>query len=113
VAGRLEPRAVGDHCALQAIVDEVKALCREVGTNQPSDTLLLRLNPVLRGGCAYFRPGISSATFSSLRYYLWRTIWGWVRRKHPKTGWKKVRSHYSGRGSCWASEERKLFDPPR
>ena len=48
MAGRSEPRAVGDHRALQAIVDKVKALCREVGTNQPPDTLLLRLNPVCR-----------------------------------------------------------------
>jgi Group II intron, maturase-specific domain len=32
---------------------------REVGTNQPLDALLLRLNPALRGWCAYFRPGCS------------------------------------------------------
>jgi len=97
--------------SLQAIMDKVKALCREVGTNQPLDALLLRLNPALRGWCAYFRPGVSSATFSYLRYYVWHTVWGWVRRKHPKTSWKKIRSHYGGRGSWWASGERKLFDP--
>jgi RNA-directed DNA polymerase len=32
--------------------------------NQPLDALLLRLNPVLRGWCAYFRSGVSAATFS-------------------------------------------------
>jgi hypothetical protein len=47
-------------------VDKVKALCRKVGTNQPLDTLLLRLNPVLRGWCAHFRPGVSSATVWSI-----------------------------------------------
>ena len=97
--------------SLQAIMDKVKALCREVGTNQPLDALLLRLNPALRGWCAYFRPGVSSATFSYLRSYLWHTVWGWVRRKHLKTSWKKIRSRYGGRGSWWASEEQKLFDP--
>jgi len=90
---------------------KVKMLYRQVGTNQPLDALLTRLNPVLRGWCAYFRPGVSSATFSYLRYYLWHTVWGWVQRKYPKTSWKKIRSHYGGRGSWWASEKRKLFDP--
>ena len=97
--------------SLQAIMGKVKTLCREVGTNQPLDAPPLRLNPALRGWCAYFRPGVSSATFSYLRYYRWHTVWGWVRRKHPKTSWKKIRSRYGGRGSWWASEERKLFDP--
>jgi RNA-directed DNA polymerase len=27
-----------------------------MGTNQPLDVLLLRLNRMLRGWCAYFRP---------------------------------------------------------
>ena len=35
-------------------------------TNQPLDVLLLRLNRMLRGWCAYFRPGVSSATFGYL-----------------------------------------------
>ena len=97
--------------ALRAIMAKVKALCREVSTNQPLDALLLRLNPALRGWCAYFRPGVSSATFSYLRYYLWHTVWRWVQRKHPKTSWKKIRRHYGGRGSWWASENRDLFNP--
>ncbi len=97
--------------ALRAIMAKVKALCRQVGTNQPLDALLSRLNPALRGWCAYFRPGVSSATFSYLRYYLWHTVWRWVQRKHPKTSWKKIRRHYGGRGSWWASENRDLFNP--
>jgi RNA-directed DNA polymerase len=34
--------------ALRAVTAKVKTLCRQVGTNQPLDALLLRLNPVLR-----------------------------------------------------------------
>ncbi len=40
--------------------------------NQPLDDLLRRLNPALRGWCAYFRPGVSSATFAYLSHYLWQ-----------------------------------------
>ncbi|MFC9755849.1 group II intron maturase-specific domain-containing protein [Streptomyces sp. NPDC056921] len=48
---------------------KVKTLCREVGTNQPLDALLARINPAVRGWCAYFRPGVSFASFSYLRNY--------------------------------------------
>ncbi|MET8631127.1 group II intron reverse transcriptase/maturase, partial [Kitasatospora sp. NPDC004669] len=97
--------------ALRAIMAKVKTLCREVGTNQPLDALLLRINPAVRGWCAYFRPGVSFATFSYLRHYMWHTVWRWVQRKHPKTAWKQIRRHYGGRGSWWASENRELFNP--
>lgn len=56
--------------ALRAIMAKVKTLCRQVGTNQPLDALLHRLNPALRGWCAHFRPGVSAATFSYLRHRL-------------------------------------------
>ena len=43
--------------ALRAVTGKVKTLCRQVGTNQSLDALLLRLNPVVRGWCGDFRPG--------------------------------------------------------
>src|SRR5215211_8217715 len=53
----------------------VKAKIKEItrsGTNQSLDRLLHRLNPVLRGWCAYFRSGQCSRTFQYLRQYTWR-----------------------------------------
>jgi RNA-directed DNA polymerase len=49
--------------AVMAVTGKVKTLCRRTGTNQPLDVLLLRLNRMLRGWCAYFRPGVSHAAF--------------------------------------------------
>ncbi|MET9382176.1 group II intron maturase-specific domain-containing protein [Streptomyces sp. NPDC002928] len=34
-----------------------EGVCRQVSTNQPLDALLARINPAVRGWCAYFRPG--------------------------------------------------------
>ncbi|WP_371583968.1 group II intron maturase-specific domain-containing protein [Streptomyces sp. NBC_01314] len=45
---------------------KVKTACRKMATNQPLDTLLIQLNRMLPGWCAYFRPGVSSATFQYL-----------------------------------------------
>ena len=54
-----------------AVTGKVKTMCRRMDTNQPLDALLRQLNPVLRGWCAYFRPGVSSATFAYLSAYTW------------------------------------------
>jgi RNA-directed DNA polymerase len=97
--------------ALRAITAKVKTLCRQIGTNQPLDALLGRLNPALRGWCAYFRPGVSYATFSYLRHYVWQTVWRWLRRKHPKATWKEIRRRNCRVGSWPSSMSRELFNP--
>jgi RNA-directed DNA polymerase len=61
--------------AVKAVTGKVKALCRQISTNQPLEVLLLRLNQMLRGWCAYFRPGVSSATFAYLSAYTWARVW--------------------------------------
>jgi RNA-directed DNA polymerase len=90
---------------------KVKALCRKTGTGLPLDTLLIGLNPMLWGWCAYFRPGVSSATFQYLSSYAWTRVIKWLKRKHRKTSWKELRRRYCG-GKWWpASDDRVLFDP--
>jgi RNA-directed DNA polymerase len=97
--------------ALAAVMAKVKMLCRQIGTNQPLDTLLGRINPAVQGWCAYFRVGVSSATFSYLRHYLWQTVWNWLRRKHPKSTWKEIRRSYCDGGWWPATKDKALFDP--
>jgi RNA-directed DNA polymerase len=99
--------------ALKAVMAKVKTVCREVGVNQPMDVLIRRLNPVLRGWCAYFRPGVSSVTFAYLARYVWQTVWRWIRRKHRRTRWKELRHRYCGGGRWPTGQERDLFDPEK
>ncbi len=44
----------------------------------------LQLNPALRGWCAYFRPGVSAATFADLARYTRDRFMRWARRKHRR-----------------------------
>jgi RNA-directed DNA polymerase len=97
--------------ALRAVTGKVKTLCRQVGTDQSLDALLLRLNSVVRGWCGYFRPGVSYATFAYLSHYLWFRVWHWLRRKHPKATWKDIRRRYFRGGSWPASHSRVLLNP--
>jgi RNA-directed DNA polymerase len=99
--------------SLKAVTGRVKTVCREVEVNQPIDTLIRRLNPVVRGWCAYFRPGVSSVTFAYLSNYVWQTVWRWIRRKHRRTRWKELRHRYCGGGWWPTGQDRMLFDPEK
>jgi len=99
--------------SLRAVMAKVKTLCRQVGVHQPLDDLLRRLNPAIRGWCAYFRPGSSSVTFAYLSHYVWSTVWRWLRRKHRRSTWKQLRRQYCHGGWWPTSEQTELFDPQK
>lgn len=99
--------------ALQSAKRKVKTLCRQVNVNQSLDDLLRRLNPALRGWCGYFKPGVSSVTFSYLSHYAWQTVWGWLRRKHRRSTIAELRRQYCG-GGWWPTTQRgPMFDPEK
>ncbi len=79
--------------SLAAVMAKVKQITRS-DYNQPLGQLLHRLNPVLRGWCAYFVAGVSSRTFGYLRAYTWRRVVRWLRRKHRKANWRWLRRRY-------------------
>jgi RNA-directed DNA polymerase len=99
--------------AVRAVMAKVKAQCRKTGTNLPLDVLLIQLNRMLRGWCAYFQPGVSSAAFQYLSSYTWGRVIGWLRRKHRRITWKELRRRYCG-GQWWpVSDDRALFNPAK
>ena len=79
--------------SLQAVKAKVKEITRS-DSNQPLGQLLHRLNPVLRGWCAYFRAGVSSRTFNYLRAYTWQRVVRWLRRKHRRANWRWLKRRY-------------------
>jgi RNA-directed DNA polymerase len=97
--------------AVKAVMLKVKTQCRKMGTDLPLDFLLVRLNQMLRGWCAYFRYGVSSTAFQYLSSYVWSRVIRWLRNKHRRITWKELRRRYCG-GRWWpASDNRALFNP--
>ena len=92
---------------------EIKAKVRTMtrgATDQSLSILLHRLNPVLRGWATYFRHGVSKATFSYLRAFVWRRVVCWLRHKSLRANWRQLRRRYLPR--WWPTEgEVSLFDP--
>jgi RNA-directed DNA polymerase len=96
--------------AVKAVMAKVKAIST-LNNNEPLAVLLRQLNPVLHGWAAYFRFGVSSATFQHLSNYAWERVIRWIRRKHRKITWKELRRRYCG-GRWWpADSNTALFDP--
>ena len=95
--------------ALASVKAKVKAITRG-GTNQPLAAVLHRLNPVLRGWANYFRHGVSKATFDYLSAFSWRRVICWLRHKHHRANWKRLRRRYLP--GWWPTEGAvTLFDP--
>jgi RNA-directed DNA polymerase len=98
--------------ALANITGKIKTLCRQT-TNQDLADLLPGLNQAVQGWCTYFRPGVSFKTYQYLRAFLWKHVWSWIRRKHPKNNWKELRRRYCA-GGWWPSDNgMTLFDPAK
>jgi len=96
--------------AVRSVMAKVKAICCQ-SVNLPLEVLLHQLNRVLRGWTAYFRPGVSFATFQYLRAYTWQRVIAWIRRKHPQMNWRELRRRYCGGGWWPADGEVMLFNP--
>ncbi|MFJ2866012.1 group II intron maturase-specific domain-containing protein [Kitasatospora sp. NPDC087314] len=91
----------------------VKELTGRQNVGLALTVLLNRLNSVLRGCRAYFRPGVSNVAFCYLSHYVWMRVVRWIRRKHPGITWKQLRRRYCGGGWWPATEERELFNPAK
>jgi RNA-directed DNA polymerase len=60
----------------------------------PAGHLIAQLNPVIRGWARYHRHVVSKDTFSSVDDAIFRALWRWAKRRHPKKGARWVRQKY-------------------
>jgi RNA-directed DNA polymerase len=95
---------------LRSVKAKTKAICR-MNVSLSLAVLLHKLNQVLRGWTAYFRPGVSARAFQYLRMIVWRQVFGWLRRKYPKAGWKELRRRFCDGGWWPHDREVVLFNP--
>lgn len=69
--------------SLASIKEKIRALTRRASHRTLAD-LLRRLNPAIRGWCAYFQHGVSKRTFSYVDHFAFWRIVGWLNKRHPK-----------------------------
>ncbi|NEO56971.1 MAG: group II intron reverse transcriptase/maturase [Okeania sp. SIO3B5] len=57
----------------------------------PTEALIAKLNPVIRGWANYFSTVVSKEVFTQMDHLLWKRLWRWANRRHPNksTAWVK------------------------
>jgi RNA-directed DNA polymerase len=73
------------------IADELRAL-----RGASPIEVITKMNPIIRGQANYFRSGVSKKAYQSLDLHLWRHLYKWARRRHPKKSRKWVVARYFG-----------------
>lgn len=95
--------------SLLSVMGRVRALTNRV-KHASLEQLLKQLNPLLRGWCAYFRHGVSKATFGYLDTFAWRRVTAWLRKRHPRITWEQLyRKYLTGRPGNRPRENRTIM----
>ncbi|MGD3112025.1 group II intron maturase-specific domain-containing protein [Streptomyces sp. YGL11-2] len=71
-------------------------LAAEVLALRGADTVIAKLNPIIKGWAAYYRIRVSKRAFSSLDAYVWRLVYKWAKFSHPNTPMRWVTARYFG-----------------
>ena len=91
----------------------MKSFCDKVRTKIKSNksakasSLIRMLNHMIPGWANYYRYGASSKAFSRVDFEIYKTLWQWARRRHPKKGMHWIKDKYfkqlHGRDWCFAA----------
>ena len=75
-----------------ALMEKVRGIIE--ANKSVSQTLLIGLlNPVIRGWANYHQHCAAKETFDRVDHEIWRALWHWARRRHPKKSRDWVKKH--------------------
>jgi RNA-directed DNA polymerase len=80
----------------RAFLRKVREIVRR-NSAAPTDALIRQLNPVIRGWANYHRHIVAKRAFSRVDSVIFRLLWKWARRRHPRKGARWVKRRYFDR----------------
>jgi RNA-directed DNA polymerase len=75
-----------------ALMEKVRGII-EVNKSVSQTLLIGLLNPVIRGWANYHQHCAAKETFDRVDHEIWRALWQWARRRHPKKSRDWVKQH--------------------
>jgi RNA-directed DNA polymerase len=97
--------------SVKAVLNKVRGIVK-ANKMAKQGSLLRLLNPVLRGWANYHRVAVAKKTFNFVDHQVWRLLWWWAKRRHPKKvrPWIKARYYQriGGRAGVFATETARL-----
>lgn len=79
--------------SIKRFLADIREIIKSNGTAKTANLISL-LNPKIRGWSNYYRHVCSSKTFSRVDNEIFKAIWRWAVRRHPKKGAKWVKKRY-------------------
>lgn len=78
--------------SVKSILTKITATIKD-GVAMEQDTLIARLNPIVRGWANYHQSVCSKSTFQRIGHETFECLWKWAKRRHPNKGrgWKRHR----------------------
>jgi RNA-directed DNA polymerase len=78
---------------VKSIIGKLKLII-DNSQNLTSYQLIAKLNPIIRGWSLYFNMGESYIFRGYVRFALFKIIWNWIHKKHPKWGKGTIARYY-------------------
>ncbi len=79
--------------SVKRFLAEIRRTIKQNATAK-TEKLLRLLNPKIRGWTNYYRHICSKKTFNYVDMQIFRSLWGWAKRRHPKKGRRWVVNRY-------------------
>jgi RNA-directed DNA polymerase len=87
---------------VQALLRDVRSWLKHHQTVSP-EAVIRHLNPLIRGWAMYDRHAVSKQTFQKADYHIWRALWRWAKRRHPKKPKRWIYRRYFAVGQYGAT----------
>jgi RNA-directed DNA polymerase len=101
---------------VKAFLDKIRETIR-ANRSAKQETLIKLLNPMIRGWATYHRGVVAKRTYSAVDNHIWRALWRWARRRHPRKSCEWVRRKYfrtlGHRSGVFAVQTRGFNGEPR
>lgn len=78
---------------VQNFIKDVREFIKE-NKALDQDKLISKLNPKIRGWANYHQTIVSKETFSKVDHEIWKSLWRWAKRRHPKKGKQWIARKY-------------------
>ena len=77
----------------KSVITKIRGIIKANPTLKQS--LLIRtLNPIIRGWVNFQKYNVSAKVFERLDYDIWKSLWRWCKRRHPKKSHKWIAQKY-------------------
>ena len=79
--------------SIKSIKKKIKDICK-TSCGQSQESLIGKLNPVLRGWANYHSSNVAKATFSPIDHYVFERLWKWAKGRHLNKGKEWIKDKY-------------------